>query len=274
MPVTLKRRTWNVFLCDDSSKAAIPRSSVFRLLNRPQANKVRDLFVFCSAVQLPQVSSLVSTVNRRNQLRILFVRGEHPAWLPQMLERANLRAIRNLVVHSSIETPKRILNAWLMNAQERLIARAMVTNERLFLTSCKPETLEIRFQDLPALKRIPKTAQTRFDVADDGSYIHWPSENVHLDLDAVRSALDPEFRDRQAAHRVRHDERFGKAIAAVRRESGLRQADIGGLSARQLRRIERGERASVPALRSLAAAHDLSFNDYLNILAATLSKAS
>lgn len=267
MSVAIKQRTWNVFLCDDSSKAAIPRSPVFKLLNRPQAHRVRDLFVFCSAVQLPKVSSLVSTVNRRNQLRMLFVRGEDPAWLPQMLERAKLRTIRNLVVHSDVEIPRRILNAWKNNAQDKLVARAMVVQDRLFLTSCEPETLDIGFDELPALKSIPESERGRFEVSKDGSYIHWPSVDIHLDLDSVRSALDPDFRDQQAAQRVKHDVNFGKAIATLRKEQGLRQSDITGLSERQLRRIERGARASVSALRSLAVSHNLSLNDYLNAVA-------
>jgi len=91
--------------------------------------------------------------------------------------------------------------------------------------------------------------------------------DIHLDLDSVRSALDPDFRDQRAAQRVKHDVNFGKAIATLRQEQGLRQSDIAGLSERQLRRIERGARASVSALRSLAASHDLDLNDYLNAVA-------
>jgi hypothetical protein len=267
MSVAVKQRAWNVFLCDVSSKAAIPRSPVFKVLNRPEPNKVRDLFVFCSAVQLPEVASLVSTVNRRNQLRMLFVRGQDPAWLPQMLERAKLRTIRNLVVHSDVEMPKRILNAWKNKAQDKLVARAMVVKDRLFLTSCEPEILDIGFDELPALKSIPETERASFEVAEDGSYIHWPSVDIHLDLDSVRSVLDPDFRDQRAAQRVKHDVNFGKAIASLRKEQGLRQSDIAGLSERQLRRIERGATASVSALRSLAASHDLNLNDYLNAVA-------
>ncbi len=272
MSVATRQRTWNVFLCDDSSKAAIPRSPVFKVLNRPQPNRVRDLFVFCSAVQLQQVSRLVSTVNRRNQLRVLFVRGQDPAWLPQMLARAKLRAIKNLVVHSDVEMPKRILNAWKNDAQDKLVARAMVVKDRLFVTSCEPETLDIGFDELHALKCIPKTERTRFQVSEDGSYIHWPSVDIHLDLDSIRSALDPEFRDQQAAQRVTHDVNFGKGIANLRKERGLRQSNIAGLSERQLRRIESGTNASVSALRSLAASHDLDLNDYLNAVVAKVAE--
>jgi hypothetical protein len=193
-----------------------------------------------------------------------------------MLARAKLRAIKNLVVHSDVEMPKRILNAWKNNAQDKLVARAMVVQDRLFLTSCEPETLDIGFDELPALKSIPKAERGRFEVSEDGSYIHWPSVDIHLDLDSVRSVLDPDFRDQRAAQRVEHDANFGNAIATLRKEQGLRQCDIAGLSERQLRRIERGggggARASVSALRSLAASHDLDLNDYLNAVAARVAE--
>ncbi len=242
---------------------------MLRVVNRPRPDRVRDLFVFCSAVQLPRVSDLVSRVNRRHQLRALFVRAENPDWLPQMLERANLRAIRHLVAHSSAEVPRRILNAWLNNAEDKLIARAMVVADRLFLTSCEQETLEIAFDRLPALRRIPVAERDAFEIAGDGSYVHWPASDVHLDIDAIRSATDPEFRDRRIAERLAHDTSFGRTVASFRKESGLRQTDIAGLSERNLRRIEKGETASVAALRSLAAAHDLSLKEYLASLAAS-----
>ncbi len=83
----------------------------------------------------------------------------------------------------------------------------------------------------------------------------------------LHHVADRVLRDQRAAQRAKHDVNFGKAIATLRKEQGLRQSDIAGLSERQLRRIERGARAGVSALRSLAAAHDLDLNGYLNVVA-------
>lgn len=268
MPVTTKRDEWKVLLCDKRSSAAVPRSPRFKVLARTPAATVKNLIVFCSTLRLPDVSDLVSRVNRRNQLRVLFVLDDaDPKWLPQMLERANLRALRNLVVHSDLEVPWRILNAWAHDAQDKLIARAMVVDDRLFVTSCLPETIEIGFDDLASLRRIDAADRSTFEIAADGSYISWPPADIHLDLDAIRCALDPEYRDRQDAARLAHDERYGTAIAAFRSEQGLRQADIPGLSERQVRRIEKGERPTASALRILASAHKLDLNEYLLELA-------
>jgi hypothetical protein len=273
MPVATKRDEWKVLLCDKRGRAAVPKSPRFKVLARTPAPTVKNLFVFCSTMRLPHVSDLVSRVNRRNQLKALFVLDDaDPRWLPQMLDRANLRALRNLVVHSDLEVPRRILNAWAHDAQDKLIARAMVASDRLFVTSCLPETLEIGFDDLRSLQQIRAADRPAFQIAIDGSYIHWPSADIHLDLDAIRSALDPEYRDRRAAARVAHDERYGAAIAAFRTERGLRQADIPGLSERQVRRIEKGERPTVGALWSLARAHKLNLNEYLSKLALRCGK--
>ena len=211
----------------------------------------------------------MSSVNRRNQLRALFVHEDADAkWLPQMLDRANLRTLRNLVVHSDLDVPRRILNAWEHDAQEKLIARAMVSGDRLFVTSCVPETIELGFDDLASLKRIKVADRAAFEVAADGSFIYWPTPDIHLDLDAIRGAGDPEYGEKQAAARLAHDERYGSAVAAFRTERGLRQTDIAGLSERQVRRIEKGERPTVSALRSLARAHKLDLSKYLAEVAA------
>ncbi len=61
----------------------------------------------------------------------------------------------------------------------------MVVDSRLFVTSCVPETLEVEFDRLQALRRAPKRDRRNFVVSDDGSYIHWPSKDVHIDMDAL-----------------------------------------------------------------------------------------
>ncbi len=38
-----------------------------------------------------------------------------------------------------------------------------------FLTSCEPESLDIGFDELPALKSIPETERARFGLSEDGN---------------------------------------------------------------------------------------------------------
>ena len=68
------------------------------------------------------------------------------------------------------------------------------------------------------------------------------------------------------------DIRFGEAVAAFRKQCGLKQADIQGLSERQVRRIEKGERTKVDTLGILARSHGLSLKAYLDKIAGILSE--
>ncbi len=272
-PVKTRHRRWNVWLCDEHASEAIPRAASFHLVHRLQASTVRNLFVFCSAIQLPRASQLISAVNRRNQLLALFLRQDADlAWLPQLLERANLRAVRNLFVFSDLELPKRVLTAWQHGAEQELIARAMVADDRLFVTSCVPETFELEFGQMPALRQIPKRSRQDFSVSDDGAYIHWPSRDVHLSLETIRCVLAPAYAERRAVARLTRSRNWGLAIAAFRKQRGMRQADVSGLSERQVRRIESGEHTSVSALRKLAAAHGMELNAYLHALAEAIER--
>ena len=103
-----------------------------------------------------------------------------------------------------------------------------------------------------------------------------PASGVDLDLEALRYYTDAEPRRRRAdRERLARSEQFGAAVATVRGRHGLRQTDVEGLSARQVRRIEKGEsEASASALEKLAEAHGLRANDYLEEVAEELSSAS
>jgi hypothetical protein len=247
----------------------------FRVLHRPNrqiAEHGRNIFVLIPASELPDVAEFVSIANRRHQLRGLLVRDDvQPSSIPQMFERAGLRMVRNTIVYSDPGIPRRVLAAWPQNAQEQLIAKASVSKDRLFVLSCALQPYEVAFDSMPALKRIPISERANFTVNEDGSYIHWPGPDIHLDLDAVRAAIDPEARGRAEAARTLHDRRYGAAISKVRLRMGLKQSEIKGLSERQVRRIEKGEGTTYEALRRLAAAHRMDLESYLRELAANAS---
>ena len=114
---------------------------------------------------------------------------------------------------------------------------------------------------------MPNAERSDFTIQPDGAYIHWSRPDVHLDLEAIRVAIDPGARGRASRIKAHHDKRYGRAIAKVRGKYGLKQADIEGLSERQVRRIEKGEGTTVQALERLAQAHGISLQDYLTQLA-------
>ena len=271
MPAVAEKTTLDVVVCDEAAAGIIEGHDAIRLIKRWRAGKVstlKNVFVLCSAMRLPEVAEFVSSVNREHRLRALFVRQDaDPVWLPQLLERANLRTVRNMLVHGDYSVPMRVLSAWEHGGQDQLIANATVAADKLFLVSCALETLEVSFDALPALNRIPANARGSFVIAEEGSYIHWPAPDIHLDLDAIKGAVDPEWRARTAAIRLSQNNRYGEAIAAVRKKYGLRQGDIAKLSERHVRRIETGAPVTAAALRSLAAAHKLSLDEYLSLVA-------
>jgi hypothetical protein len=261
----------DVLVCDDVGMHALPRGHRFRVWRKPTGaleSSTRHLFVLCNATDLPSVAEVVSSANRAHRLKALFVRTNiDEQWLPQMLERAGLRTLRNLLVHSSSELPLRVMRAWENNAASELVADAMVAGDTLFVMSCDLVRYEVAFDSMRALKRISKHDRSTFSISSDGSFIHWPEADIHLDIDAIRSETDESWKARTLAKRLGRNKRYGEAIAALRKEMDLRQSDVRSLSERQLRRIEGGEGVTGPALEALANAHGLSLEAYLGEVA-------
>lgn len=256
---------------DPSSRAAIPRGEGIRIVQQPHpqtAAHARNVFVLVLATALPEVAEFVSLANRRHQLRALFVKEDMDVrWLPHLFERAGLRTLRNTLVHSDLSLPSRVLQAWAHGAQDDLIANASVATDRLFVTSCSLQLYELALDKIPALKSVPRSEWSNFTIDEDGSYIHWPRPDVHLDLDAIRVAIDPAARKKAFNAKAIRNLRYGRAISKLRVEKRLKQSDIAGLSERQVRRIEHGESTSYESLGRLAAAHRMNLDDYLHELA-------
>lgn len=261
-----------VLMRDPDCASAVRSAGSVRVLRTggaAAAAHTPNAFVLTLASGLSDVAEFVREANRRRVLRALLVHVDvEPRWVAQMLDRADLRTLRNLLVHRGAEVPRRILRAWQMGAQDDLIADATIIHDRLLVLSCALERIEIPFGRLRALSGIPANARPGIAVADDGSYVHWPGVDVHLDLEAVRVALDPNARDRALRRKIVHDRRFGLAVAKLRKARELHQSDVSGVSARQLRRIEAGEfMPRVATLKRMAAAHGMNLADYLDALA-------
>jgi len=265
------RRALSVLVPSPELARDLPRMTCIRKISDPSENLVgltTFVFVVVSLLELPRVASFVREANQRHYLRGLFVRDDvNSHLLPQILQRANLRTVRNLVVHSDPDVPARVLRAFCIGAEDALIADARVIEDRLFLISCSGKTFDLPMDQHVALRKIPKRERVRFSIAPDGAYVHWPKPDIHLDLEDTRSFLDPGERERVKAKRAQATARFGQAVAACRGRHGLRQADIPGLSERQVRRYEHGAHVTLASLRLLAKAHGMELNDYLNELA-------
>ncbi len=241
-------------------------------LSERAAEEILNLFVLVSPLQLCDVAGVVKAANRKKHLRGLFVeQGRDPHWVTAMLDRADLRTLKNTLVHSDPQVFERVLNAWSMEAQDQLVADATVQEEVLFIRTCALETIEIEMRQLKPFKKAKSEEMLHFEVASDGAYVYWPRLDVHLDVETVRIAKDPDLQEKYRRERIENDRRLGQAIRELRKKAGLRQKDIDGVSARQVRRIENGEaRARTKTLRCFAEAHEMGLNDYLNEIAESM----
>lgn len=242
-----------------------------QVLDLSTAKKSKRIFVLSPATKLPEYSEFLREAVKYKNLCALFVYEDiNSDWLPQMLTRANIRPLKHMFVHKQIDLPKRIISAWISDTHRYTIADATVFDDKLFVISCDLNKYEVPFGSITALKRLPVKERTKYIISPDGSYIHWPDSDVHLDLDAFRYAVDDSYREKMTMENLTRNKHFGEAIGKLRKSHGLRQKDITGLSERQLRRIEHGESVSTKVLEALAKAHGMELNDYLNHLAKML----
>lgn len=243
-------------------------------LTESAAEEILNLFVLVSPLHLRDVAGVVKAANRKKHLRGLFVeQGRDPHWVTTMLDRADLRTLRNTLVHSDPEVFQRVLQAWQMGAQDQLIADATIQENMLFVRTCSLETVEIPLEALKALKNAGREAVLDFEISTEGAYIYWPRLDAHINIETIQVARDPALREEYKRGRLDDDRRTGLAIKELRKKAGLRQSDISGVSARQVRRIEGGEaRARTETLQHFARAHELTLNDYLNEISEVMEK--
>lgn len=279
--MTAVAQDMTVLVADPAFAGKVPKAPQISVLtphtaaqfdvHSPRAN----LFVVSTAADLEPVAKFVHDANNVHKLRALFVRSDFDcAWSVPLLERAGIRALRNTIVHTSAAVPTRVLKAWAWGAERTLIADAVSVGDRLLVRDCTLRTIEVAFGQVPALAGLPQAARPAFSVDPDGSFLHWTEGDVHVSLSEIRYALEPELRENVDLKRLASQKRFGLAVAGLRKERGLRQSDIGGVSSKQVHRIESGVVSPrLETVSKLAAALGLNTKDYLDAIASRLGPA-
>ena len=80
--------------------------------------------------------------------------------------------------------------------------------------------------------------------------------------------MDPQALLKARQQSLQFNAVYGDAVRRVREAANLRQTDVPGVSRRHLQRIESGQsRATALSLESLAAAHGLALDLYMDELA-------
>lgn len=163
-----------------------------------------------------------------------------------------------------LQAAQRIKSAWEWEAEEELIAIASASTNSLFVMGCDLKTWELPFASLPCLERVSQAERGNFKIDEDGSYLYWECAELHVDLEEIKAAVNPKFKEQLLIEKLEYGKSFGKAIAAVRKAHKLNQDAIKGVSDRHIRRIENeGQQPTLDALKKLAASHGLDLESYL-----------
>lgn len=216
-------------------------------------------------------------------LRVVFVLDKRKqnfqkvdALLDKILQSRAEKLLPKLFVTDKFEDINRILHAWCDGAQSNSVAEAWIDGDNLIIRTCALERLSIAFNQLPWLAKIPEQERCDFEIEPFGNHIYWQKHDVHLSVDAVRCAVDVNFRAKRDIELVMKNKTYGEAIAVFRERNGLSQQEVmrkTGITDRQLRRVEReGQSLSVQMAEHLAKAHGMKVNEYLKAVAEISSK--
>jgi hypothetical protein len=191
------------------------------------------------------------------------------------LARLSGQARQEPYIAPSPDAVRRIVLSHRSGAERELIASASIDDGKLVVWSCEPRRFEVPVSEIPALTNMPADALTRFELSASGSRLRWPAADVDINLDTIREHADPEVRREHEARARQEAAQYAAAIRGFREERGLKQSDIDGLTDRQVRRLEEGDTVpQIDTLRRLAAAHQMTIDDYLRELAKRSRKSS
>lgn len=163
---------------------------------------------------------------------------------------------------------RRLIHARRIDATDKLIASASIEDGSLIVWSCEPKRYELPLSEIPPLSALDTKQLAKVEVSDSGSRLHWEDGDIDINLDTIRAVADPQIRHAHEAEARKEAAEYGAAIRQLRVEKGLKQSEIEGLTARQVRRLETGNIVpQIATLRKLATAHEMAVQDYLNELA-------
>jgi hypothetical protein len=152
------------------------------------------------------------------------------------------------------------------------ILDARIEDGRLHVVSPDFRRLNVPIQQIEALKNEDSAIIQKFEIDEDGSFLYWPSLDLHLGWTQLQQIADPEAARKALQRSQEFNERYGQAVRKVREEAGLKLGEISGISEKQLRRVESGEcRLTSNAIGALSQSHKLAANEYMKKLAEKLN---
>ena len=244
LPATRPQSTLFVSRVSDITQKSLARASI--------GSTSKQLLVL-EGLPVEAVASRLLCLNIRNPERLHIAAERDETSIAELI----YRLVRGMV---QLDGAPPIVDAWIEDGRLVLLSPSF-----------------IRFGvPLEKLARLIGTDQTKvgsFEIDEDGRYLHWPHADVHLGWAQFRQLIDPTAALADVQKTKKFNQRYGAAIRSRREELGLKQADIHGVTERQLRRVEHGEQAASKAtLEALAKAHSQSLEEYLDVLAKRMAK--
>ena len=119
---------------------------------------------------------------------------------------------------------------------------------------------------LPRVRSFEPAVVGRFVIDSAGSYLHWPDRDVHLGPSQMLQAVDPMYLSDVEIRRYEM-ENVSQVLLDMRGDRRLKQAEIPGLSARHVRRLEKeAARLTVDAATKFASAFGMTLSAFLDEL--------
>jgi hypothetical protein len=216
-------------------------------------NRYKIFLLFKGELPSRAVADRVAWLNVKDDKRVHFIVSKK--------ESEKKFAERLILAFDSGEGDSHILDAWW---EEDIFVLVAPTKKGF-------RKLRVSLEKLPVLQKYSKEKLSNYEIDEDGLFVYWPALDIHLGWDQFEQAVDKEayLKARQQAEEF--NKSYGAAIKTLRKKTRLRQSDVGGLTARQIGRIERGQcRATYKAISKLAKAHKMSISDYMGELSKLL----
>jgi hypothetical protein len=135
---------------------------------------------------------------------------------------------------------KRVLFSFARDEGWEAILDAYVLRDHLVVVLGDFRVAEFPRERLPGRGERLAPILPEFEIDSSGSFLYWPSLDLHLGASQLLQAVDPMHLADVEIRRYANS-KISIALLTIREDAGLRQSDIDGLSERQVRRLEKEE---------------------------------
>lgn len=145
---------------------------------------------------------------------------------------------RRLHLTRDREALRRLLIARLRRVPVEGIVDAYVVADELVLVLGDLTIRSFPRRQVPGPGHWEEAEFAAFEIDPDGSFLRWPELDLDLGVSSLLQAVDPMYLAEVEIKRLARED-VGTALRELREAAGLRQEDVPGLSARQVRRLEK-----------------------------------